>query len=144
MTSPAASASVSGASSRRPSNLAKKPRAACNRCHSQKLRCGKKLGEATCERCLKLGTLCRFEPRAPRASRASSKAEHAPNIAQDDLLEPLSALASVQMTETHSVEPNINMDASEWLFPRYAEASITEGRGQSCYSWYIPNLTCLA
>ncbi|EPE28761.1 Zn2/Cys6 DNA-binding protein [Glarea lozoyensis ATCC 20868] len=37
-------------------------RAACDRCHSQKLRCPKKSGEAICDRCLRAGASCMFSP----------------------------------------------------------------------------------
>jgi hypothetical protein len=45
-----------------------KVRAACNRCHAQKLRCVRKADQAKCERCRKLHTSCKFSPRAPRSS----------------------------------------------------------------------------
>ncbi|KAL4800826.1 hypothetical protein BDV19DRAFT_352212 [Aspergillus venezuelensis] len=43
-------------------------RAACNKCHSQKLRCIRKRGEDRCERCSRLDATCVFSPRAPRGS----------------------------------------------------------------------------
>lgn len=45
-----------------------KLRAACNRCHAQKLRCVKQTGHASCDRCLRLKTSCHFGFRAPRSS----------------------------------------------------------------------------
>ena len=45
-----------------------KVRFACDRCHSQKLRCVRKSGHITCNRCAKRGDRCKFSPRAPRAS----------------------------------------------------------------------------
>ncbi|KAL1966321.1 hypothetical protein VTN77DRAFT_4674 [Rasamsonia byssochlamydoides] len=41
-------------------------RSACDRCHSQKLRCRRLPGAVSCARCLKQGTSCVFSPRAPR------------------------------------------------------------------------------
>ncbi|KAH9892174.1 hypothetical protein F4778DRAFT_328173 [Xylariomycetidae sp. FL2044] len=41
-------------------------RASCDRCHSQKLRCSKGSGVATCLRCQKAGTDCVFSPPAAR------------------------------------------------------------------------------
>jgi hypothetical protein len=69
MNPPAASASAatvlsSGESSKAPGKV----RAACNRCRSQKLRCVRKIGCDSCERCLKLKTICRFGPRTSRGS----------------------------------------------------------------------------
>ncbi|KAI1100818.1 hypothetical protein F4804DRAFT_344426 [Jackrogersella minutella] len=37
-------------------------RSSCDRCHSQKLKCPKQSGFATCSRCLKAGTSCVFSP----------------------------------------------------------------------------------
>ncbi|KAF3764752.1 hypothetical protein M406DRAFT_107147 [Cryphonectria parasitica EP155] len=39
-----------------------KTRAACDRCHSQKLRCPKQAGSIVCARCLKAGTPCTYSP----------------------------------------------------------------------------------
>ncbi|KAI1089413.1 hypothetical protein F5B19DRAFT_378152 [Rostrohypoxylon terebratum] len=39
-------------------------RSSCDRCHSQKLKCPKEPGVATCTRCLKAGTSCIFSPAA--------------------------------------------------------------------------------
>ncbi|KAH8659823.1 hypothetical protein BX600DRAFT_50955 [Xylariales sp. PMI_506] len=46
-----------------------KPRLACNRCHSQKLRCVKKGQQSACERCSKLKTRCQFSSRASWRSK---------------------------------------------------------------------------
>ena len=46
----------------------RKVRAACNPCHSQKLRCVIQRGAVSCERCIKLHKSCKFAPRAPRSS----------------------------------------------------------------------------
>jgi hypothetical protein len=43
-----------------------RPRNACDRCHSQKLRCLKTPDGDTCLRCAKFGTQCLFSTRAPR------------------------------------------------------------------------------
>ncbi|KAI1209325.1 uncharacterized protein F4807DRAFT_428013 [Annulohypoxylon truncatum] len=37
-------------------------RSSCDRCHSQKLKCPKESGVATCTRCIKAGTPCIFSP----------------------------------------------------------------------------------
>ncbi|RYP09306.1 hypothetical protein DL764_001353 [Monosporascus ibericus] len=47
-------------------------RTSCDRCHSQKLRCPKEPGIATCTRCLKAGAQCVFSPAGPAARRAVS------------------------------------------------------------------------
>ncbi|RYP58523.1 hypothetical protein DL770_010406 [Monosporascus sp. CRB-9-2] len=47
-------------------------RTSCDRCHSQKLRCPKEPGIATCTRCLKAGARCVFSPAGPATRRAVS------------------------------------------------------------------------
>src|SRR4051812_3223308 len=37
-------------------------RLACDRCHSQKLRCGKEVGSPACTRCTRAGAVCTFSP----------------------------------------------------------------------------------
>ncbi|KAL4928798.1 Zn(II)2Cys6 transcription factor domain-containing protein [Aspergillus undulatus] len=61
-------------------------RAACDRCHAQKLRCVCKPGAVRCERCSRLDSLCHFSPRAPRGSirASSSTAEKTPNVQVDE------------------------------------------------------------
>ncbi|RYC56885.1 hypothetical protein CHU98_g9328 [Xylaria longipes] len=44
-------------------------RSACNRCHQQKLRCIKTKEQASCERCARLKTECRYRPRGRRNVR---------------------------------------------------------------------------
>ncbi|KAI1413094.1 hypothetical protein F5Y13DRAFT_31051 [Hypoxylon sp. FL1857] len=44
-------------------------RSSCDRCHSQKLKCPKQPGVATCSRCLKAGTPCVFSPAGPSVRR---------------------------------------------------------------------------
>ena len=64
----AASASASGGFSGCNQRPTRKGRAACDRGHSQKLRCVRRTDQDSCERCLKLKTSCRFGPRSSRAS----------------------------------------------------------------------------
>ncbi|KAI1078968.1 hypothetical protein F5B20DRAFT_187645 [Whalleya microplaca] len=45
-------------------------RTSCDRCHSQKLKCPKQPGVATCSRCLKAGASCVFSPAGPSVRRA--------------------------------------------------------------------------
>ncbi|KAI0874271.1 hypothetical protein GGS24DRAFT_349150 [Hypoxylon argillaceum] len=47
-------------------------RSSCDRCHSQKLKCPKEPGSATCSRCRKAGSHCVFSPAGPAWRRASS------------------------------------------------------------------------
>lgn len=37
-------------------------RSACDRCHSQKLRCPKRQGAVVCDRCVKAGASCIYSP----------------------------------------------------------------------------------
>ncbi|KAI0845431.1 hypothetical protein F5Y00DRAFT_167948 [Daldinia vernicosa] len=47
-------------------------RSSCDRCHSQKLKCPKQPGIATCTRCLKAGATCIFSPAGLSTRRALS------------------------------------------------------------------------
>ncbi|KAL2808335.1 hypothetical protein BJX63DRAFT_39434 [Aspergillus granulosus] len=51
----------------------RKTRSACDRCHSQKLRCVRRAGQSHCERCLRLDGVCRFAPRARRGSKKTTR-----------------------------------------------------------------------
>ncbi|KAH8654419.1 hypothetical protein BGZ60DRAFT_532792 [Tricladium varicosporioides] len=74
----AASASASASVSKTPVEVAtssltkistsRKVRLACDRCHTQKLRCVRNRYQAKCERCIRLKTVCHFGPRESRAS----------------------------------------------------------------------------
>jgi Fungal Zn(2)-Cys(6) binuclear cluster domain len=48
-------------------------RAACNRCHSQKVRCQKVNRSQSCSRCLEAGVLCSFGPRERRSARPAKQ-----------------------------------------------------------------------
>lgn len=52
-------------------------RVACNRCHSQKLRCPKLQGSESCARCLKARTLCVFSPSMRGGFRSHLEIERA-------------------------------------------------------------------
>lgn len=128
MTPPAASASAlevtfGGESNNHP----RKTRSACNRCHSQKLRCAKQIGQSSCERCLKLRRSCRFGPRAPRVSLQLPKQDT--NCTQGDWHEPLSVSASMTRPSVPSNTPIADVSNSDSLFSLNAETAIAEGRG---------------
>lgn len=108
-----------------PSNdPAGKVRAACNRCHGQKLRCIKKPGQAKCERCRKLHTSCRFSPRAPRSSLKQSE----PAI--DDMQESFSLSRSTDIPNLHA-NSMLGECNSEWLLPPNAAPNLAGGSGKS-------------
>ncbi|KAL2849716.1 hypothetical protein BJX68DRAFT_94916 [Aspergillus pseudodeflectus] len=58
------------------SNQPRKTRSACDKCHTQKLRCTRKPGQSRCERCLRLNAECRFAPRAKRGSKKPRLPSH--------------------------------------------------------------------
>ncbi len=62
-----------------------KPRAACDRCHSQKLRCLKPKGQedSRCQRCLSSNTECVFSPRT-RSTRSRRPHTEAEDVAPAD------------------------------------------------------------
>lgn len=105
-----------------PSASSGKVRAACNRCHAQKLRCVKRGNQMKCERCHKLNTSCRFSPRAPRSSLKQRE------LAVDGVqgLPPLS-----QTTDT----PNDHSDSilgdyqNEWMAPEDITPDLTNASG---------------
>lgn len=74
-----------------------KTRAACDRCHTQKLRCVKAKGKVSCDRCLKLKTSCKF---SPRAFRSSVKREAPSCVSRDREWQPnLPAISRPSVTE---------------------------------------------
>ena len=124
LTSPsAASASALEVSSASESN--RNIRSACNRCHSQKLRCIRKTGHVSCERCLKLNTPCRLRPRAPRYSLRPPQT--ATGCAQADSQEPFAESASSFVPTAQSNAIGDESD-SDRLFPSLAATSIAEGK----------------
>lgn len=60
-----------------PVHLTKRIRSACDRCHSQKLKCRKLPSNGQCARCVKAQTACVFSP-ANRGFRANPEAEWVP------------------------------------------------------------------
>lgn len=129
-TPPTASASASApgvSSSSESQNSPRKIRSACDRCHGQKLRCIRKEGQVSCERCLKLHTTCRF---GPRASRTSLKRPKSPaRWVQGEEQEPLSASASIPTPNAYSNEIIADRRNSDWWFPLGLETSIATGPG---------------
>jgi len=127
----AASGSASVSPTGESPNPAVKNRSACDRCHSQKLRCVRKTGQVTCDRCLKLKTICRFSPRLPRASLKLP--EQATQYAQGYNHDPVPMNASIPSL--------LNMDASltignesdnNWNFFPDSGRGLTEGLGKCC------------
>jgi hypothetical protein len=138
---PAASASASASvpPTGRTNNAAAKNRSACDRCHSQKLRCIRKTGQVTCERCLKLKTICRFSPRAPRASLKPS--EQATGYDQGYWHDPLSMSASTpSLWNMHANSTIANLSDNNWNFPPDSERSLAEGLGKCCHVCLQSNL----
>src|SRR4051794_38591751 len=79
----------------------RKLRQACSRCHSQKLRCVREHGKPSCERCLKLRTFCRFDPRSSKAAtRALKSPKDRPN--ESSLLVPMPYSASASVSVVNS------------------------------------------
>lgn len=94
----------------------RKTRSACNRCHSQKLKCVKASGQLSCERCLRLKTGCRFGPRVTRASQ--KPLEQVTNLLQHDWNESSSISTFAPMPILQSNEMILDMDDADWLsFP---------------------------
>jgi hypothetical protein len=114
-----ASASALGISAAQISNgTPRKTRSACNRCHSQKLRCIKNISHVSCERCLKLKRSCKFSPRVPRAP-----------LKQPEPTDPssLDGIHELLPTTTSTLAPN-----------EYASQIIP---GSSGNQWHLPDST---
>jgi Fungal Zn(2)-Cys(6) binuclear cluster domain len=109
-------------------NPPRKVRSACNRCHSQKIRCVRKTGLLSCERCVRLKSICRYAPRAPRASLKPSE-----QSATGCIHEPTSVSASIATPIAPSDTVNADFDEDDWLFSPTAETVIAEGRGWFCH-----------
>jgi hypothetical protein len=128
----AASASASVSPASESNSPAGKNRSACDRCHSQKLRCVRKTGQVTCERCLKLKTICRFSPRAPRASLKLP--EQATGYAQGYWHDQVSMTASVpSLWNIHANSTIGNESDNNWNFLPDSEGGLAEGPGKCCH-----------
>lgn len=100
-------------------------RAACNRCHSQKLKCVKKTGQMSCDRCLRLETTCNFSCRAPRIY-------HKPQEQGADLANESSSEPGSTMSPNLSTTMIRNPIGSELLFHPNANVDFSAGQGRSC------------
>ena len=68
--------------------IPQKRRLACDRCHSQKLRCPKTQGAVSCARCSKAGAPCEFSP-SLRGSKPQIILPEVGRSRQSDLSRPL-------------------------------------------------------
>ncbi|KAI0895641.1 hypothetical protein F4806DRAFT_64051 [Annulohypoxylon nitens] len=75
-------------------------RSSCDRCHSQKLKCPKEPGVATCTRCLKAGTSCIFSPAGLSTRR--------------NMLTPVYSDSDLNMNTNMSMNMNMNMNIFDW------------------------------
>ncbi|TVY45566.1 hypothetical protein LOCC1_G004019 [Lachnellula occidentalis] len=111
-------------------NALKKTRSACTRCHSQKLRCVRQKGQARCDRCLKLKTICRFDLRAPRVSPKPRGQDTA-----CDQGELQHNVASISMPYTHMIEMYTNTNDRGWEVPPNSKTQFREGPGVVHPEW---------
>jgi hypothetical protein len=119
-------------------NAPGKTRSACNRCHAQKLKCVRRAGQASsCERCFRLQTSCRFDPRAVRSSLKLSH-QLAVEITMED---PLSVPAYMPMPVQPSDTSIAGVSELGWLSLPGASTYPDAGRGQ--FSLYTANQFCL-
>jgi hypothetical protein len=96
-----------------------KTRSACNRCHAQKLKCVRKAGHdgISCERCLRLKTLCRFSPRAARSAVKLPKQVAVEMVSEDLLSMPapmpmLTRLPDPSLARVHETDWNLFLGGS--------------------------------
>lgn len=124
--SDSASASGLSYSGNAPSSAAPgKMRAACNRCHAQKLRCRKKVGEVKCDRCRKLHTSCQFSPRAPRSSPKNG--ERVVNGMEETF--PLFVPTDMPTMPSNIVTGDGGSCSSDWAFSQNPAIGVANGPG---------------
>ena len=102
-----------------------KVRSACNRCHGQKLRCVRKPGQVSCERCLRLNTSCRFSPRGGGRLPQKPSPEHTYTLRDESLYSSASKL-------TPNGNPNAMIAGGSDIYPLSTEtSSIAQEQGWS-------------
>ncbi|KAH8819903.1 hypothetical protein F5884DRAFT_762104 [Xylogone sp. PMI_703] len=105
-------------------------RSACDRCHSQKLRCIRKPGQISCDRCLKLKLhrRCQFSPRKSRASATPAK-----SCTYEDRHEPFSVIASISTLSAHSHLTEAKINNTKWsFFPSTISENLASLRLHTC------------
>lgn len=99
-------------------------RSACNRCHSQKLRCVRNAGQASCDRCLRLKTSCRFAARASRAIRKAPGSRDEP-----EKHAPFSISTPVSIPGTNCDAITADAVNANWLFYPSTDIDIADDPG---------------
>lgn len=129
---PVASASVLTVAPPSQSSCAppKKTRSACTRCHSQKLRCVRQKGQTRCDRCLKLKTTCRFDPRAPRVSLKPRGQEQESQDTACDWGQAQHNVASISTPNTHMIETATSTNYRPWAVSPKTKTLMHEGQGE--------------
>ncbi|CAH0018867.1 unnamed protein product [Clonostachys rhizophaga] len=104
--------------------LSSKTRLSCDRCHAQKLRCVKNEGIATCRRCLRLKTLCRYSPRATRSStKPGGQSTHLPQPDHDVTLSTGESLEDIE-----PVPVTASLGDVDWWVPVDTPIGLVEGQ----------------
>jgi hypothetical protein len=111
------------------SNPPGKTRSACNRCHSQKLKCVRKEEQVKCERCLRLKTACRFGPRTPRASTKQKPPERTANGGESLWFDSVSGSEPIMTPNTNPNSTLSDMSNCDWPLSSVAETGLAEDRG---------------
>lgn len=104
------------------SNPPAKLRSACNRCHSQKLRCIQEPDHATCRRCTRLGISCQY---APRTRRAPKRQATGSAFAHPGSLVDCPSAATLVGTRLSG------RDGSEWLSHSLWDINNIDSQGES-------------
>ncbi|KAK7229890.1 hypothetical protein V2G26_002060 [Clonostachys chloroleuca] len=127
-TSKSAVTIASGSAEQPRHQLSSKTRFSCDRCHAQKLRCVKDEGIATCRRCLRLKTLCRYSPRAARLSvKPRGQSTHLPQPDHDLTLSTGESLKDIQ-----PVPVAASLGDVDWWVPADTPIGLVEGQVGSC------------
>ncbi|KAI8628216.1 hypothetical protein F5Y19DRAFT_145241 [Xylariaceae sp. FL1651] len=104
----------------------RKVRSACNRCHLQKLRCVKLKEHASCERCTRLKTECRFSPRGSQRQSLGT----APGVRPEPgprCLRPVLAAATPNARQDSTAIPGVTNN--NWLDSPHADMDTADRLG---------------
>lgn len=132
-------------------NHPRKTRSACNRCHAQKLKCVREtVQSSSCERCLRMKTICRFGPRAARVSQKPSEQIIAKNGWHDPVSLPATTpmpigpwdttdadMSEIELISSVAVRRDTNGGQSTLADPCYSMPNSLGGTQELCWSPFL-------
>ena len=94
-------------------------RSACDRCHSQKLRCPKRQDADVCDRCAKAGTSCRYSPFRQKKDPEKSQNN---DIRSVDSLGPIHNKNTSESNESREASAGLNAHKRKRIAPPSPDA----------------------